>query len=78
MSEAVKVVKRGHVLEVTLDRPKANAIDVATSALIRLPSRSCSAAARSAASVRPVYAATSKPRSRRNAATSSAAATVSV
>ena len=31
MSEAVKVVKRGHVLEVTLDRPKANAIDVATS-----------------------------------------------
>ena len=31
MSEAVKVVKRGHVLEVTLDRPKANAIDIATS-----------------------------------------------
>jgi len=31
MSEAVKVVKRGHVLEVTLDRPKANAIDVVTS-----------------------------------------------
>jgi crotonobetainyl-CoA hydratase len=31
MSEAVRVEKRGHVLEVTLDRPKANAIDVATS-----------------------------------------------
>src|SRR3954467_13347469 len=31
MTDAVKVVKRGHVLEVTLDRPKANAIDVGTS-----------------------------------------------
>ena len=29
--EAVKVVRRGAVLEVTLDRPKANAIDVPTS-----------------------------------------------
>ncbi len=29
--EAVKVERRGAVLEVTLDRPKANAIDVATS-----------------------------------------------
>ncbi|HVM82244.1 MAG TPA: carnitinyl-CoA dehydratase [Candidatus Binatia bacterium] len=31
MTESVKVVRRGHILEVTLDRPKANAIDVATS-----------------------------------------------
>lgn len=31
MSEEVKVVRDGHVLEVTLDRPKVNAIDVATS-----------------------------------------------
>jgi len=31
MSEGVKVVRDGHVLEVTLDRPKVNAIDVATS-----------------------------------------------
>ena len=31
MNDAVKVHKRGAVLEVTLDRPKANAIDVATS-----------------------------------------------
>src|SRR5262245_16086546 len=31
MSEAVKLVRRGAVLEVTLDRPKANAIDLATS-----------------------------------------------
>ncbi len=32
MSESpVKTVTRGHVLEVTLDRPKANAIDLATS-----------------------------------------------
>jgi len=31
MSEGVKVVRDGHVLEVTLDRPKVNAIDVKTS-----------------------------------------------
>ena len=31
MNDAVKVHKRGAVLEVTLDRPKANAIDVPTS-----------------------------------------------
>lgn len=31
MSDGVKVVRDGHVLEVTLDRPKVNAIDVPTS-----------------------------------------------
>ncbi len=31
MNDAVKVHKRGAVLEITLDRPKANAIDVRTS-----------------------------------------------
>ena len=31
MSEMVKTDRRGHVLEVTLDRPKANAIDLETS-----------------------------------------------
>jgi len=31
MSDAVKTRKEGHILEVTLDRPKANAIDFATS-----------------------------------------------
>ena len=31
MSEAVRVERRGHVLEVTLDRPKVNAIDRQTS-----------------------------------------------
>ena len=31
MSEAVRSERRGQVLEITLDRPKANAIDVATS-----------------------------------------------
>ena len=31
MSEALKTVRRGRVLEVTLNRPKANAIDAATS-----------------------------------------------
>jgi len=31
MSDAVKTERRGHVLEVTLDRPKANAIDLQTS-----------------------------------------------
>ncbi len=31
MAEGVKVVRDGHVLEVTLDRPKVNAIDVPTS-----------------------------------------------
>ncbi len=31
MSEPVKTERRGHVLEITLDRPKANAVDAATS-----------------------------------------------
>ncbi|MEM0990133.1 MAG: carnitinyl-CoA dehydratase [Pseudomonadota bacterium] len=31
MTDPVKTVRDGHVLEVTLDRPKANAIDLATS-----------------------------------------------
>lgn len=31
MSDGVKVVRDGHVMEVTLDRPKVNAIDVTTS-----------------------------------------------
>jgi len=31
MTEAVKTTRRGHVLEVTLDRPKVNAIDAETS-----------------------------------------------
>ncbi|RKF16801.1 crotonobetainyl-CoA hydratase [Roseovarius spongiae] len=31
MSDEVKVVRDGHVLEITLDRPKVNAIDVPTS-----------------------------------------------
>ena len=31
MSDAVRTVRRGHVLEVTLDRPKVNAIDIPTS-----------------------------------------------
>ncbi|MFO1061853.1 MAG: enoyl-CoA hydratase-related protein [Dongiaceae bacterium] len=31
MSQSVRVEQRGHVLEVTLDRPKVNAIDLATS-----------------------------------------------
>jgi crotonobetainyl-CoA hydratase len=30
-SEEVKIVRRGHVLEITLDRPKVNAIDMPTS-----------------------------------------------
>jgi crotonobetainyl-CoA hydratase len=30
-TEAIRTERRGHVLEVTLDRPKANAIDLATS-----------------------------------------------
>jgi crotonobetainyl-CoA hydratase len=34
MSDAVKTDRRGHVLEVTLDRPKANAIDLHTSRLL--------------------------------------------
>jgi len=34
MSEAVRVERRGHVLEVTLDRPKVNAIDVTASRLL--------------------------------------------
>ena len=31
MSDEVKVVRDGHVMEITLDRPKVNAIDVPTS-----------------------------------------------
>ncbi len=31
MSDPVRVEKRGHIMEVTLDRPKVNAIDLATS-----------------------------------------------
>ncbi|TFH43770.1 MAG: carnitinyl-CoA dehydratase, partial [Lysobacterales bacterium] len=31
MNDAVKVRRRGNILEVTLDRPKANAIDMRTS-----------------------------------------------
>ena len=34
MTDAVKIERRGAVLEVTLDRPKANAIDAATSTLL--------------------------------------------
>ena len=34
MSESVKTMRRGAVLEVTIDRPKANAIDAATSRLL--------------------------------------------
>src|SRR5512134_2562876 len=34
MPDAVRVVRDGHVLEVTLDRPKVNAIDVETSRLL--------------------------------------------
>jgi len=34
MSEPVKTAERGRVLEVTLDRPKANAIDAATSKIM--------------------------------------------
>ncbi len=34
MSDVVKTERRGHVLEVTLDRPKANAIDLETSRLL--------------------------------------------
>ena len=34
MSDAVRVTKHGDVLEVVLDRPKANAIDAATSRAI--------------------------------------------
>ncbi len=34
MADAIKVEKRGVVLEVTLDRPKANAIDLATSRIM--------------------------------------------
>ncbi len=34
MSDPVRVEKRGHVMEVTLDRPKVNAIDVETSQLL--------------------------------------------
>ena len=31
MNDAVKTQRDGHILEVTLDRPKANAIDLNTS-----------------------------------------------
>ncbi|MBX2823844.1 MAG: crotonobetainyl-CoA hydratase [Gammaproteobacteria bacterium] len=34
MSDAVKLKRESHILEVTLDRPKANAIDLATSRLL--------------------------------------------
>ena len=34
MSNPVRTEQRGHVLEVTLDRPKVNAIDIATSRLL--------------------------------------------
>ena len=34
MSDPIKTERRGHVLEVTLDRPKANAIDLATSRIM--------------------------------------------
>ena len=34
MSDAIRVEKRGAVLEVTIDRPKANAIDLATSRIM--------------------------------------------
>ena len=34
MSDPIKIERRGHVLEVTLDRPKANAIDLATSRIM--------------------------------------------
>ena len=34
MSDAIKIEKRGAVLEVTIDRPKANAIDLATSRIM--------------------------------------------
>ncbi len=34
MNEAIKTVRKGAILEVTLDRPKANAIDLATSRLM--------------------------------------------
>ena len=34
MSEAIRVVRNGKILEVTLDRPKANAIDQATSRIM--------------------------------------------
>ncbi|MCP5089414.1 MAG: carnitinyl-CoA dehydratase, partial [Gammaproteobacteria bacterium] len=34
MTEAVNTVRNGRVLEITLDRPKANAIDAATSKLL--------------------------------------------
>jgi crotonobetainyl-CoA hydratase len=31
MSESVKLLRRGHILEITLDRPKVNAIDIVAS-----------------------------------------------
>jgi crotonobetainyl-CoA hydratase len=34
MSEPVRTTRNGHVLEVTLDRPKANAVDLATSRIM--------------------------------------------
>jgi crotonobetainyl-CoA hydratase len=34
MGEAIRVERRGHVLEITLDRPKVNAIDIVTSRLL--------------------------------------------
>jgi len=34
MSDPIKVTKNGHILEVIIDRPKANAIDLATSRIM--------------------------------------------
>jgi crotonobetainyl-CoA hydratase len=34
MGEPIRVERRGHVLEITLDRPKVNAIDIVTSRLL--------------------------------------------
>jgi hypothetical protein len=59
-----------------LSKPMPRAL-VATSTLIRLASRSSSAASRSASSVRPLYDAAAMPRLRRNDVSSSVAATVS-
>jgi crotonobetainyl-CoA hydratase len=41
MSDEVHVWREGGILEVTLDRPKANAIDLATSRVMGRSSPSC-------------------------------------
>ena len=41
MSSPVRVEKRGHIMEVTLDRPKVNAIDLAASRALGALSRNC-------------------------------------